>query len=149
MRILAGLLLIAASLALGGCMLAIEAVGIATYPLNTKGKFEVVQKKYTTDIRFGLFDEALRFVEPAEQARFRLEMDRLREVRFSDYRIDSIQFNPGRTEAIAHVMLRGYWLSSPFEQEVRAVQKWRRAAPTQNWYVTPDWAALLKPPTGG
>jgi hypothetical protein len=148
MRILAGLTLILASLSLGGCMLAFEAAAVATYPLNKQGKFEDAQKKYTTDIRFGMYDEAIGFVEPEEQNRFRQEMDRLREVRFSDYRIDSIQMNPAKTEAVAHVVLRGYWLSSPFEQEVRAVQKWRRIAPTQNWYVTPDWDALLKPPSG-
>jgi len=149
MRILAGLTLALSSLALCGCMLAVEAVGVATYPLNKKGKFDVAQKKYTTNIRYGLYDDALGFVEPEQQTRFRDEMDRLREVRFSDYRIDSIQMNPTRTEATAHVLLRGYWLSSPFEQEVRAVQKWRRAAPSQNWYVTPDWTALLKPPPAG
>lgn len=149
MRIFSGLALAAAGLALSGCMLVLGAAEVATYPLNKKGKFEVAQKKYTTNIRYGLYDEALGFVEPEEQARFRQEMVRLREVRFSDYRIESIQMNPGRTQATAHVMLKGYWLSSPFEQEVRAVQKWRRAAPTQNWYVTPDWTALLKPPPAG
>jgi hypothetical protein len=47
------------------------------------------------------------------------------------------------------VIYRGYWLSSPFEQETRVVQQWRRAAPTQNWYVTPDFAGLFEPPSGG
>ena len=149
MRIFTGLALALCALALGGCMLAMGAAEVATYPLNKKGKFEVAQKRYTTNIRYGLYDEALGFVEPEQQPRFREAMDELREVRFSDYRIESIEMNPARTEATAHVTLRGYWLSSPFEQEVRAVQKWRRAAPTQNWYVTPDWSALLEPPIGG
>ena len=36
-------------------------------------------------------------------------------------------------------------LSSPFEREMRVVQRWRRQVPTHNWYVTPDFDALLDP----
>ena len=77
--------------------------------------------------------------------RFQEEMDRFRELRFSDYSTESIDINPGRTQATAVVRFRGYWLSSPFEREIRVVQRWRRQVPTQNWYVTPDFDALLGP----
>lgn len=150
MRILSALLALAlAATGTTGCMLAMGAAAVATYPMNTKGKFEDVQKRYTSDLRFGLSEEALGFVEPELQPRFRQEMERLREVRFSDFWIESIEFDAARTKATAVVGYRGYWLSSPFEQKARVVQRWRRLAPSQNWYVTPDFSNLLTPPTDG
>jgi hypothetical protein len=43
------------------------------------------------------------------------------------------------------VRCRGYWLSSPFEREMRVFQRWRRQVPAHNWYVTPDFEALFGP----
>jgi hypothetical protein len=84
-------------------------------------------------------------VEPELQPRFQEAMDRFRELRFSDYSTESIDINPARTQATAVVRFRGYSLSSPFEREIRIVQRWRRQVPTQNWYVTPDFDTLLGP----
>ena len=139
-------------LALSACLLAgcgavlLQGAAVATYPLDKKGTFEEVQHRYTSNIRFGLFEEAKPFVEPELQPRFQEEISRLRELRFSHSSTESIDINPARTEATAVVRFRGYWLSSPFEQEMRIVQRWRRQVPTQNWYVTPDFDSLLDPP---
>ena len=54
---------------------------------------------------------------------------------------------PGlRTSATAVVVFRGQWLASPYEREWRSVQHWRRELPSKDWYVTPDFDALLSPP---
>ena len=144
MRFLAPLLALSAWL-LGGCAVLMPVAEVVTYPLDKKATFEEAQKKYTTNIRFGLYEEAKPFVEPELQPRFQEAMHRFRELRFSDYTTESIDINPARTEATAVVRYRGYWLSSPFEREMRVVQRWRRQVPTHDWYVTPDFDALLGP----
>lgn len=144
MRFLAPLLALSTCL-LGGCAVFMQGAAVATYPLDEKATFEEAQHRYTTNIRFGLFDDAKPFVEPEFQPRFQEAMHRFRELRFSDYKTESLDINPARTEATAVVLLRGYSLSQPFEREIRVVQRWRRQVPTQNWYVTPDFEALLGP----
>ena len=144
MRFLVPLLALSAWL-LGGCAVLMQGAAVATYPLDKKGTFEEIQQHYTSNIRFGLFEDAKPFVEPELQPRFQEAMDRFRELRFSDYATESIDINPARTQATAVVRFRGYSLSSPFEREIRVVQRWRRQVPTQNWYVTPDFDTLLGP----
>jgi hypothetical protein len=144
MRFLAPLLALSTCL-LGGCAVFLQGAAVATYPLDKKATFEEAQHRYTTNIRFLLFEDAKPFVEPELQPRFQEAMDRFRELRFSDYSIESLDINPARTEATAVVRFRGYSLSSPFEREIRVVQRWRRQVPTQNWYVTPDFDTLLEP----
>ncbi len=144
MRFLIPLLALSTCL-LGGCAVLMQGAAVATYPLDKKGTFTEAQHRYTTNIRFGLFEEAKPFVEPELQPRFQEAMHRFRELRFSDYSIESLDINPARTEATAVVLFRGYSLSSPFEREIRVVQRWRRQVPTHNWYVTPDFDALLGP----
>jgi hypothetical protein len=129
-----------------GCSLVLPVVGVATYPLDKKGKFEAVQEKYTSNLRYGLYDDAKEFVEPEFKARFSEAMDRFKELRLSDYRVESIDMDALRAEAVAVVVFRGYWLSSPYEREIRIVQRWRRELPSQNWLVTPDLDAMITPP---
>jgi hypothetical protein len=140
------LLVVLSSWFLGGCSVLMGVAEVVTYPLDKKATFEEAQQNYTANIRFGLFEEAKPFVEPELQPRFQEAMHRFREIRFSNYRTESIDINPTRTEATAVVHYRGYWLSSPFEREIRVVQRWRRQVPTHDWYVTPDFDALLDPP---
>jgi len=144
MRFLVPLLALSTWL-LGGCSVLMPVAEVVAYPLDKKATFEEAQQKYTANIRFGLFEEAKPFVEPEFQPRFQEAMHRFRELRFSDYTTESIDINPARTEATAVVRYRGYWLSSPFERELRVVQRWRRKVPTHNWYVTPDFDTLLDP----
>jgi len=144
MRFLIPLLALSTCL-LGGCAVLMQGAAVATYPLDKKGTFAEAQHRYTTNIRFGLFEDAKPFVEPQLQPRFQEAMTRFRELRLSDYSTESIDINAGRTQATAVVLFRGYSLSSPFEREIRVVQQWRRQVPTQNWYVTPDFDALLGP----
>lgn len=134
------------SVVLAGCSVLLPVVGAATYPLDKQGTFEEAQQSYTSNLRYGLYDDAKPFVEPELQARFEAETRRFREMRFSDYRVESIEIDALRAKATAVVVFRGYWLSSPYEREMRAVQHWRRELPTQNWFVTPDFESLLTPP---
>ena len=145
MRALATSLLVLLASASLGCSVLLPVIGVATAPLDKKGTFEEAQQAYTANLRYGLFEDAKTFVEPALQPDFDVAIQRLREVRFSDYRVESVDIDALRAQATAVVVYRGYWLSSPYEREVRVVQQWRRVLPTQEWYVTPDWQALLGP----
>jgi hypothetical protein len=140
------ILLLTFATALSGCAVLFPIADVATRPLGKKNAFEVIQSGYVSNIRFGLYDDAVAQVEPALQARFKAEIPRYRDLRFSDAYTESIEIDALRTKARVVVMYRGYWLSSPFEREMRVVQQWRRAVPTQDWYVTPDFDGLLSPP---
>jgi len=124
-----------------------EVAAVATYPFDKKGTFEDIQAWYTQNIRYGLYEKAVPVVEPELQPEFRQAIARLKELRMSDSVLESLDINATRTRATAVVRYRGYFLSSPFEREVRVVQQWRREVPTQRWYVTPPLEALLEPPT--
>jgi hypothetical protein len=147
MRLLVSLLALSACL-LSGCAVGLGIAEVVTYPLDKKETFKEAQKKYTANIRYGLFEDAKPFVEPELQPRFQEAIARFRELRLSDFRIESIDIDRAKTSATAVVQYRGYWLSSPFEREIRVVQRWRRQVPTQNWYVTPDFDTLLGPAGG-
>jgi hypothetical protein len=147
MRFLTGLLALSA-LGLGGCGAVIPLASIVTHPLDNNATFEEAQKRYTANIRYGLFEDALPFVEPELKPRFQESVQRFREIRFSDYRIESIDIDPERTHATVVVRYSGYWLSSPYEREILVVQQWRREVPTHDWFVTPDFATLLDPAGG-
>ena len=59
------LLLALSACFLGGCgAVLLEGAAGATYPLDKKGALEEAQHRYTSNIRFGLFEEAKPFVEP-------------------------------------------------------------------------------------
>ena len=124
---------------------------VATMPIAKKAKFEEIQANYTSDIRFGLVDEAAEHVEPGLQAEFKATASRLSDIRFTDARVEQLEIDTLRTEAVAVVTFKGYWLSSPFEREIRITQHWRRTPPSQEWYVTPDIASLVDaaPPVSG
>lgn len=142
MRTLAPVLALLA-LGLGGCSLVLPVAAVVTYPLDKKATFEEAQHRYTTNIRYGLYEDALPFVEPELQPQFQGAIRRFRELRFSDYAVESIDIDAARTQATAVVRYRGYSLSSPLERELRIVQRWRRKVPTNHWYVTPDFGAFL------
>lgn len=131
--------------ALAGCAVIFPVAEVVTRPMDKKGTFQDIQRVYTSNIRYGLYDEVLPMVEPALRERFRAEMSRFRELRFSDVRTESTAMDALRTKARVVVIYRGYSLSSPFEREFRVVQQWRRTPPSQNWYVSPDFDGMLSP----
>jgi hypothetical protein len=142
----AAILLMMFAIALSGCAVLRPVADVATRPLGKKNAFEEIQSAYASNIRFGLYEDAVAQVEPELKARFKAEISRYRDLRFSDVYTESIEIDALRTKARVVVVYRGYWLSSPFEREIRVVQQWRRAVPTQDWYVTPDFDGLLSPP---
>ena len=128
-----------------GCGLVFSVAEVVTYPMDKDGTFHEAQLNYTNNIRYGLYDDAREAVEPELHAAFDELAYRIRDVRFTGYRIESVDLDPMATHATVVVLYTGYGLGSPYEREVRLVQKWRRAVPSQDWYVTPELDKLLDP----
>ncbi len=145
MRFRAVLLSMLLAVLTSGCSMIMPILEVATRPLDKADTFAETQQAYTSDIRFGLYDDALVWVEPELQARFRAELPRFKDLRFSDAYTESIEMDAMKTEATAIVVYRGYSLASPYEREFRITQRWRRDAPRQDWFVTPDFDGLLSP----
>ena len=89
MRLL--ILLLAVATPLGDRTLGMSGRSVAFHPLDNKKTFEEAQKRYRNNIRFGMFEDALPFVEPELQPRFQEAIRELRELRFREYRVESIE----------------------------------------------------------
>jgi hypothetical protein len=138
--------LVLAGLALGACApIAVNSMEHATRALEPRAELEETIERYTSDVRYGRIDEAAARVEPALQGRFKAKARALADVRFTDSRLDTLTFAPDRKSAEAVVVYRGYWLSSPFEREIRVVQHWRQQR-SFDWILEPDLDALLAGP---
>lgn len=135
--------LLLVSILASGCLTVAE---VATKPMGQGDKFEERQAKYTANVRFGLVEEAEAMVEPELRAAFVAVADELREIRFTDHRVEPVDVSPVALTTSVVVLYKGYWLSSPFERRIRVVQNWRRASLTAPWYVTPDLETILAAP---
>jgi len=131
-------------LGLTGCAAILMPVaGAVTAPMDKKGTFKEIQAEYTANIRYGMYEKALPYVEPELRESFKAMRKQYEEIRFIDYVIERIEMNEAKTEATAVVRYEGYWLSSPFQQDIEVVQKWRRTPPSQSWFVTPELDSLV------
>ena len=138
--------LLAAAIALGGCApIAVNGMQHATRALEPRTDLQDTIDRYLSDVRYGRIDEAAERVEPALQGRFKAKARSLADVRFTDARVDSLTFSPDNSSAEAVVVYRGYWLSSPFEREIRVVQHWYRQR-SFDWLVEPDLDAVVAGP---
>jgi hypothetical protein len=107
-------------------------------PLNLEGTFYRHQRSFSADVRWGQWDQAADYVEPASRARFDELVRQLAEFRVTDYEVQDVQLDASRTSAIAVVRYSGYELSMPVERQLTVTQRWRFDEKEGRWYVTPD-----------
>jgi hypothetical protein len=117
---------------------------VVSAPFGKKQTFEEIQRRYTSDVHYGLYDRAIQVVEPELRPRFREMASALDELRITSIEVDSLTIDSRRANATVQVRYRGYWLSSPIEREVTVTQRWRRDVPTDDWYVTPEFDDVLE-----
>lgn len=94
------------------------------------------QLRYTQMVRWSDFKRAEEFVDPESRDAFYEVTDKLGGVRFIDYRIRSIEFDPETNEAVAKVIYSAYKASAPAAIAVVEDQAWHRDEETKTWMVT-------------
>lgn len=115
-----------------------------TDPLGRNDALEAAQKRYTESVRWGKFEEASRFVDPALRDEFLALEERFEQVRFTDYDVGDVS-SPDHETAEVEVTYRGYALPYYVEKEVREQQQWYREGPLDNtWRVRPQLSLLLE-----
>jgi hypothetical protein len=135
-----------AAMALGACApIAVNSMDHATRALEPRAELNETIQRYLSNIQYGQIDEAAESVEPALQGRFKTQARKLRDIRFTDSRVESLTFAPDRKSAEAVVVYRGYWLASPYEREIQVVKHWRQEK-TFVWVVAPDLDAVVAGP---
>jgi hypothetical protein len=134
------------ALALSACApIAVNGMQHATQALEPRTELQDTIDRYLSDVRYGRIDEASGWVDPALQDRFKAKARKLADVRFTDAHVESLTFTPDNAAAEAVIVYRGYWLSSPFEREIRVVQHWYRQR-SFAWMVVPDLDAVVAGP---
>lgn len=114
-------------------------------PMGHADALETAQKRYTENVRWGKFEEASRFVDPALRDEFLALERRFEQVRFTDYDIGEVRTDDLRTARV-EVTYRGYALPYYVEKEVREEQEWYRDGGNMDntWRVRPQLSLLLE-----
>jgi hypothetical protein len=107
-------------------------------PLNLEGSFLRHQRAFSADVRWGEWERAAEYVEPAGRADFDALARELADFRVTDYEVRDVQLDAERTSATAVVVFHGYEVSMPVERQVVVTQRWRFDEEAGRWYVTPD-----------
>lgn len=137
MRVATVLLTFAIGLGAGGCV-------SPTDPLGRNDALEAAQKSYTENVRWGNFEQASRYVDPALRDDFLALEDRFDQVRITDYEIGEVK-SADHDTAEVEVTYRGYALPYYVEKEVREEQQWYRDEGVNNtWRVRPQLSLLLE-----
>ncbi len=131
MRIPTGILL-AVLFGISGCLSAI------TDPLDRRGEFKDTQTKFTQYVRWGRFQEAVKFVDPELREEFMSCAPEFSDLRFSDYEITRVDIEEGLQSASVDVRYKGYLLNMPFERSVDLTEEWTRDESTGVWTVKLD-----------
>jgi hypothetical protein len=131
MRIPTGILLIVL-FGISGCLASI------TDPLDRRGSFEATQTKFTQYVRWGKFEQASEFVDPAIRAEFMSYAPEFSDLRFSNYEITRVDIQDGVRSASVDVRITAYRLSMPFERSVDLTEEWTRNEATGLWTVKVD-----------
>lgn len=117
-------------------------------PLGRQDALNLAQKQYTEAIRWGYFERARAFIEPAHRAEFEQLEPLFEDIRFTDFEIGEIEGD--ENEAQVTVTYRGYAEATQVERTFRERQHWKRVDALANqWHVQSDLSeqvlALLGP----
>jgi len=110
--------------------------------LDRRGDFETSQRQYTQSIRWGAFDQARGFVAKDTIERWDSSRPLLANVRFTDYAMQSNEFNIEKMTATVRVTYNGYKVNSLVERTVEEKQEWFKDPVTGHWQVRPDLTLL-------
>lgn len=134
-----------------GTLLALLTVsGCAAFgdPMGRERALEGAQLRYTQHVRWGDFDAAAEFVDPAMREDFLGQAPAFDGIRITEYDIGRIEYEGNRESATVRVTYHGYSLSTAQEWRIDEEQHWVRPGRDNTWWVQPRLAGLLEPAVG-
>lgn len=112
-------------------------------PLQREISLEDAQHRYTVLVRFGDFEKAVKFVEPAERDTYLAGLPNLRQLRFTEYESDRVTVDAEKSTSTIEVTYFAYTSASPIEMQVIETQEWYRHPGLGNhWYVRSTFKGL-------
>jgi hypothetical protein len=105
---------------------------------------EGAQLRYTQHVRWGEFDAASEFVDPAVRADFLAQAPSLEGIRITEYDIGRIRYEGNRDSATVHVIYHAYSLATAQERRIEEQQHWVRPGKDNTWWVQPEIGGLLE-----
>ncbi|MAI78381.1 MAG: hypothetical protein CL917_05550 [Deltaproteobacteria bacterium] len=113
-------------------------------PMDRQASLEKQHTHYTDLVRWSQFEEAATYVEPADRNGFIRQMPEFDEVRFTDWKADTWEFEDPETldRAVIDVTYRGYSLYTPFEVKIHETQEWTRSGRSNSWKVVSHFKDL-------
>jgi len=118
-------------------------------PMGRERALEGSQLRYTQQVRWGDFDAASEFVDPAIREEFLGFASAFEGIRITEYDIGRIEYEGNRESATVHVTYHGYSLANAQERRIEEQQHWVRPGRDNTWWVQPKLAGLLEPFAGG
>ena len=117
-----------------------------TDPLKREFSLSEIQKRYTNLVRFGAFQQATRYVDPALIDTFLENFPAPTELVFTDFDSGRIQFDEstGRKDAVVKVNYSAYYTHGAVLFNIVETQSWYRTGPTNSWKVRPSFEGLEK-----
>ncbi|MFQ5696766.1 MAG: hypothetical protein ACE5IL_00580 [Myxococcota bacterium] len=110
--------------------------------ISERGRLDAVRAAadgFGHDLRWGRVAEAAGAVEPEVRAAFvEVATDLYRELRFSDFEVQSIQMGPDKEEASVDASFELYPIASIQETSFRVHQQWRYDRELRRWLLTPN-----------
>jgi hypothetical protein len=140
-RALAALLLTASAVLNAGCLWSHGQVDI----LGTGTAFDETQERFSRLVRWGHWEMASAIVADDQRDHFIEVMQRLEDVKFTDWEILLMDVATGFDTARVEVRLEGYRQSTLMHYEAVMVQEWERIPSVDSqWVVRPDVDAVAR-----
>jgi len=135
-----------------GLLLGLSAAfGCAAFgdPMGRERALEGAQLRYTQNVRWGDFDAASEYVDPAIREDFLELAPAFEGIRITEYDIGRIEYEGNRESATVRVVYHGYSLANAQERRIEEQQRWVRPGRDNTWFVQPKLAGLLEPFAAG
>lgn len=113
-------------------------------PLGRGDALEEARKGYTEAVRWGQFERASSFVDPAQREAYRALAEAFGTIRIVDFEASDYRFD-GADEVEVQVTYSAYSLATLTEGHFRERQTWyRQPGMASNWQLRTDLAEVLQ-----
>ncbi len=117
-----------------------------TDPMGYHAAFDDTQRQYTNYLRWGQFDKASSFVDPALRDAFLKQAPAFEGLRITDFERGDVEYQGDR--ATVTVTYAGYALDTFIERKIREDQYWYREGNSTRWRVRSDVAVFARASEG-